>query len=106
MDRGPEVDSLRQDGRGRVHGSLRACEGRAFLGIPSGYIRIRFHEKPIEFLVMRKSDRPPNYLIDKIVRHTNIIITASYGSVRYMDAVRLLKKEVKKLEAYKKNERS
>ena len=43
---------------------------------------------------MRKSDRPPNYLIDKIVMHTN------------MDAVRLLKKEVKKLEAYKKNERS
>lgn len=57
---------------------------------------------------MRKSDSPPNYLIDKIVRHTNIIITASYGSVRYMDAVRLLKKEVKKLETYKRydNERS
>lgn len=55
---------------------------------------------------MRKSDSPPNCMIDKIVRHTNIIITASYGSVRYMDAVRLLKKEVKKLEAYKKNERS
>lgn len=35
---------------------------------------------------MRKSDRPPNYLIDKIVRHTNIIITAPYGSVKYMDA--------------------
>lgn len=56
---------------------------------------------------MRKSDRPPNYLIDKIVRHTNIIIiTAPYGSVKYMDAARLLKKEVKKLETYKKNERS
>nr|DAH53035.1 MAG TPA: hypothetical protein [Caudoviricetes sp.] len=57
---------------------------------------------------MRKSDRPPNYLIDKIVRHTNIIITASYGSVKYMDAARLLKKEVKKLETYKRydNERS
>ena len=54
---------------------------------------------------MRKSDRPPNYLIDKIVRHTNII-TAPYGSVKYMDAARLLKKEVKKLETYKKNERS
>lgn len=57
---------------------------------------------------MRKSDRPPNYLIDKIVRHTNIIITTPYGSVRYMDAARLLKKEVKKLETYKRydNERS
>lgn len=57
---------------------------------------------------MRKSDRPPNYLIDKIVRHTNIITTASYGSVKYMDAARLLKKEVKKLETYKRydNERS
>ena len=56
---------------------------------------------------MRKSDRPPNYLIDKIVRRTNIIITASYGSVRYKDAARLLKKEVKKLETYKRydNER-
>lgn len=108
MDRDPEVDSLRQDGRGRVHGSLRTCQGRAFLGIPTGHIRIRFHEKPLKFLIMRKSDRPPNYLIDKIVRHTNIIITASYGSVRYMDAVRLLKKEVKKLETYKRydNERS
>ena len=55
---------------------------------------------------MRKSDRPPNYLIDKIVRHVNIITTASYGSARYMDAVRLLKNEVKKLETYKRNERS
>lgn len=57
---------------------------------------------------MRKSDRPPNYLIDKIVRHTNIIITASYGSVKYMDTARLLKKEVRKLETYKRydNERS
>ena len=55
---------------------------------------------------MRKNDRPPNYLIDKIVRHTNIIIAAPYGSVKYMDAARLLKKEVKKLETYKKNERS
>lgn len=57
---------------------------------------------------MRKSDRPPNYLIDKIVRHANIIITAPYGSVRYMDTARLLKKEVKKLETYKRydNERS
>ena len=55
---------------------------------------------------MRKSDRPPNYLINKIVRHVNIIITAPYGSVKYMDAARLLKKEVKKLETYKKNESS
>lgn len=51
---------------------------------------------------MRKSDRPPNYLIDKIVRHTNIIITAPYGCVKYMEAARLLKKEVRKLETYKK----
>ena len=57
---------------------------------------------------MRKSNRPPNYLIDKIVRHTNIIITTPYGSVRYMDAARHLKKQVKKLETYKRydNERS
>lgn len=57
---------------------------------------------------MRKSDRPPNCLIEKIVRHANIIITAPYGSVKYMDAARLLKKEVKKLETYKRydNERS
>lgn len=57
---------------------------------------------------MRKSDRPPNYLINKIVRHANIIITAPYGSVRYKDAARLLKKEVKKLGTYKRydNERS
>lgn len=57
---------------------------------------------------MRKSDMPPNYLIDKIVRHENIIITAPYGSVKYMEAARLLKKEVKKLETYKRydNERS
>lgn len=57
---------------------------------------------------MRKSDRPPDYLIEKIVRHANIIIAAPYGSVKYMDAARLLKKEVKKLETYKRydNERS
>lgn len=57
---------------------------------------------------MRKNDSPPNYLIDKIVRHTNIIIAAPYGSVKYKDAARLLKKEVKKLETYKRydNERS
>lgn len=55
---------------------------------------------------MRKSDRPPNYLIDKIVRHTNIIITAPYGASNTWMLPDSLKKEVKKLETYKKNERS
>lgn len=53
---------------------------------------------------MRKSDSPPDHLIDKIVRHTGIILTAPYGCVKYMEAARLLKKEVRKLETYKRQE--
>ena len=50
---------------------------------------------------MKRSDRPPNYLIDKIVRHANAIFNNPPGSIRYDEGCRLLKKEIKKLEKYK-----
>lgn len=50
---------------------------------------------------MERSDRPPDYLIDAIVRHVNTVLSFPYGSNKYKNAERLLRKEIRKLETYK-----
>lgn len=51
---------------------------------------------------MRKYDTVPDYLIDSIARHVRAIINGDRNSNRYKNAERLLKKEIIKLESYKK----
>lgn len=50
---------------------------------------------------MKRSDLPPDYLIDAIARHVNAVLYAPYGSNKYKNAERLLRKEIRKLETYK-----
>ena len=50
---------------------------------------------------MKRSDRPPDYLIEAIVRHVNAVLSFPYGSNKYKNAERLLRKEIRKLETYK-----
>lgn len=51
---------------------------------------------------MKRSDRPPDYLIDRIARHVRTILYGDRNSNKYKNAERLLKKEIIKLESYKK----
>jgi hypothetical protein len=51
---------------------------------------------------MKRSDLPPDYLIEAIVRHVNAVLTSPYGSNKYKNAERLLRKEIRKLETYKR----
>lgn len=55
---------------------------------------------------MKKSDSPPDYLIDQIARHVQIVAKMQPATSREANALRLLKLEVKKLLTYKskKNE--
>lgn len=46
---------------------------------------------------MKRSDRPPDYLIDAIVRHVNTVLSFPYGSNKYKNAERLFKKGNKKI---------
>lgn len=50
---------------------------------------------------MRRSARPPNYLIDRIARHADILAKMQPANSREANAQRLLKIEVKKLLTYK-----
>lgn len=52
---------------------------------------------------MKRSDRPPDYLIDQIARHVQIVVKMQPGNTREYNAQRLLKKEIKKLLTYKQN---
>ena len=52
---------------------------------------------------MKRSDRPPDYLIDQIARHVQIAAKMQPATSREANALRLLKLEVKKLLTYKKN---
>ncbi len=55
---------------------------------------------------MKRSDSPPDYLIDQIARHVQIVAKMQPATSREANALRLLKLEVKKLLTYKskKNE--
>ena len=50
---------------------------------------------------MKRSDRPPDYLIDAIARHVRTLLSAPQESNKYKNAERLVKKEIRKLETYK-----
>lgn len=50
---------------------------------------------------MKRSDRPPDYLIDRIARHTEVLVKMQPATSREANALRLLKKEIKKLVTYK-----
>lgn len=50
---------------------------------------------------MRRSDRPPDYLIDRIARHADVLVKMKPTNTREANAQRLLKKEIKKLVTYK-----
>lgn len=52
---------------------------------------------------MKRSDRPPDYLIDRISRHVQIVAKMQPTNTREANAQRLLKLEVKKLLTYKQN---
>lgn len=50
---------------------------------------------------MKRSDRPPDYLIDRIARHASVLLGMKPTTTREANAQRLLKIEVKKLLTYK-----
>lgn len=50
---------------------------------------------------MKRSDRPPDYLIDQIARHVQIVAKMQPTNTREANAQRLLKKEIRKLSSYK-----
>lgn len=52
---------------------------------------------------MKRSDRPPDYLIDQIARHADVLVKMKPTNTREANALRLLKLEVKKLLTYKQN---
>lgn len=50
---------------------------------------------------MKRSDRPPDYLIDRIARHADVLVKMKPTNTREANAMRLLKQEIKKLVTYK-----
>lgn len=54
-------------------------------------------------LAMEKSGSPPDYLIKAIVRHATTLINEPHMTIKQMEAARLLKKEIRKLETYGKD---
>lgn len=50
---------------------------------------------------MRRSDRPPDYLIDRIARHSRTLLDIPPRNNREANAQRLLRKEIKRLLTYK-----
>lgn len=59
---------------------------------------------------MKRSDRPPDYLIDSIARHVRTLLQLEPTNNREYNAQRLLKKRLKdwkhinKIKTYKQNE--
>lgn len=51
---------------------------------------------------MRRGDKVPDYLIDNITRHVNTLLCYPAESNRYKNAERLVKKEIRRLNEYKK----
>lgn len=52
---------------------------------------------------MKRSESPPDYLIKAIVRHAVTLINEPHETIKQMEAARLLKKEIRKLELYAKD---
>ena len=50
---------------------------------------------------MKKSDCPPDYLIDQIARHADVLAKMQPANSREANAQRLLKQEIRKLVTYK-----
>lgn len=50
---------------------------------------------------MKRSDRPPDYLIDRLARHASVLLGMKPTTTREANAQRLLKQEIKKLLTYK-----
>ena len=50
---------------------------------------------------MKRSDRPPDYLIDRIARHAEVLVKMRPTNTREANAMRLLKQEIRKLVTYK-----
>lgn len=50
---------------------------------------------------MKRSDRPPDYLIDRLARHALLLAKMQPTSNKEANAQRLLKQEIKKLLTYK-----
>ena len=53
---------------------------------------------------MKRSDRPPDYLIDRIARHADVLVKMQPTNTREANAQRLLKKEIRKLVTYKQKQ--
>ena len=53
---------------------------------------------------MKRSNRPPDYLIDQIARHVQALANMQPATTREANAIRLLKLEVKKLLTYKQKQ--
>lgn len=53
---------------------------------------------------MKRSDRPPDYLIDQIARHVQIVAKMQPATSREANAQRLLKQEIRKLVTYKQKQ--
>lgn len=54
---------------------------------------------------MKRSDSPPDYLIDRVARHVRILLQMEPTNNREYNAQRLLKKEIRRLETYKQNKK-
>ena len=50
---------------------------------------------------MKRSDRPPDYLIDRIARHAKVFMGIPPRNNREANAQRLLRKEINRLVTYK-----
>lgn len=50
---------------------------------------------------MKRSELPPDYLIDRVARHVMILLQLEPTNNREYNAQRLLKKEIRRLETYK-----
>ena len=50
---------------------------------------------------MRRSARPPDYLVESIARHAKVLMEIPPRNTREANAQRLLRKEIKRLVTYK-----
>lgn len=53
---------------------------------------------------MRRPDRPPDYLIDRIARHADVLVRMRPANTSEANARRLLKKGIKELVTYKQKQ--
>lgn len=53
---------------------------------------------------MKRSDCPPDYLIERIARHAEVLVKMRPTNTREANAMRLLKQEIRKLVTYKQKQ--